>query len=145
MKPLWLLALIVPQACACPLMQLFVEGRVPEASLAKARRQGCIVEVYDMNEAKRMKQEIHGLLNAGGLPPDRNRARAIVEKRLKALDQEPWRSRLAKAMAGPSLAGRYRLKRLPAAVVDGRMVLYGESDPVKVLAQWRRDFGEAAP
>lgn len=70
-----------------------------------------------------------------GLPPTLPEARATVLQRLNA-DNQAWVAAMKQHYQGVLAAWSYRIKYLPAIVIDGRSVQYGVYDVDEALARY---------
>ncbi|MCC4607858.1 TIGR03757 family integrating conjugative element protein [Xanthomonas campestris pv. zinniae] len=71
-----------------------------------------------------------------GLPSDPSRAEAIMRRRLKgASPGAPAPAQIAQACQGVADAYNAGIARLPAVMVDGRYVVYGEPNVSRALAR----------
>lgn len=77
------------------------------------------------------------------LPPDPQRAAAIVQQRLKEGGPELQR-RMAAAYQGVTDAWRLRVTKIPAVIVDQRYVVYGESNVPRAIA-WIQEYRRTHP
>ena len=76
------------------------------------------------------------------LPDDPERALAEARRRMSSPAGRAALARIAAAAAGNALAGRLRIERLPAVVVDGRYVVYGVRDVARAVERveaWRAE------
>ena len=76
------------------------------------------------------------------LPDDPERALAEARRRMSSPAGRAALARIAEAAAGNALAGRLRIERLPAVVVDGRYVVYGVRDVARAVERveaWRAE------
>ena len=92
--------------------------------------------VYELDAGERLSAEV-----GADLPGDPGRALAEVRRRLDARESRTLRRALAVAGEGNALASELGIERLPAVVVEGRYVVYGERDArraVDRVAAWRR-------
>ena len=76
------------------------------------------------------------------LPGDPERALAEARRRMATPEGRAALARIAEAAAGNVLAGRLRIEKLPAVVVDGRYVVYGVRDVARAVERveaWRAE------
>ena len=71
---------------------------------------------------------------AAGLPPDADKAAAIVQQRLRQGSTDLQR-RIAAAYQGVTDAWSLGITKVPAVVVDRRYVVYGETDVASAVAR----------
>ena len=71
---------------------------------------------------------------AAGLPPDADKAAAIVQQRLRQGSTDLQR-RIAAAYQGVTDAWSLGIIKVPAVVVDRRYVVYGETDVARAFAR----------
>ena len=84
----------------------------------------------------------HAEAFGAGLPGDPERALAEARRRLETPAGRAALARIAEAAAGNALAGRLGIEKLPAVVVDGRYVVYGERDVARAVERveaWRAE------
>jgi integrating conjugative element protein (TIGR03757 family) len=93
--------------------------------------------VYRVDGRKQLMAE----LNQGGLPPEPERAMAIVRQRIKALGPE-FDRRLQAALTAVEKTMVYGVQRLPAVIFDGRRVVYGVADVEQAAEIVRRGGGQ---
>ena len=98
---------------------------------------GAVVHVLDARD---------GYAEAFGadLPADPERALAEARRRVSSPEGRAALARIAEAAAGNVLAGRLRIEKLPAVVVDGRYVVYGVRDVARAVERveaWRAEAG----
>ena len=98
---------------------------------------GAVVHILDARD---------GYAEAFGadLPADPERALAEARRRVSSPEGRAALARIAEAAAGNVLAGRLRIEKLPAVVVDGRYVVYGVRDVARAVERveaWRAEAG----
>lgn len=96
---------------------------------------GIAVKVIKLDEAQRLQSALS--LN---LPADASQAAAIARQRL-AQGGANWQARMQQAYQGITDAWSLGIDKVPAIVVNGRYVVYGEADVGKALQlidQYRR-------
>lgn len=86
------------------------------------------VSVIHLDTAAEIEAEL-----ASGLPPDPRRAEAIVRQRLGNGGTD-LQARLAIAYQGVVDAWSLGITQIPAVVVDGRYVVYGDTDVTRAIA-----------
>ena len=138
MKSAWLIMilLLTPLAAAGDgprEIEIFTDPGYPVTGVGAARESGITVTVYDLSAPKRAARTL-----GAGLPANLEQARAIVLERVNAIGAEEMKRRFKNAYRGQIQAVRYRLERYPAIVFDrGRAVVYGMTDAVEALRQYR--------
>jgi integrating conjugative element protein (TIGR03757 family) len=95
--------------------------------------------VYRIDRLRGIEAEL-----SAGLPRDPQQAARIAQARIRARGDELERDALA-AGTGAGLALHYGLDRVPAIVIDGRYVVFGERSVEAALAHWRQAPQKAAP
>jgi integrating conjugative element protein (TIGR03757 family) len=85
--------------------------------------------VVFLDAPQRLEQEL-----SASLPADPGRAGVIARQRLQAGGANLQRE-FAKAWQGVANAWRLGIARLPAVVVDGHYVIYGEPDVARAAAR----------
>ncbi|WP_442866979.1 TIGR03757 family integrating conjugative element protein [Acidovorax sp. GBBC 3334] len=69
------------------------------------------------------------------LPADPRRAESLLRQRLASPKQRDLQTRIAQAYQGVADAYHLGVAKLPAVVVDGRYVVYGDADVARALAR----------
>jgi len=87
------------------------------------------IRITELDAPTRLEAEL-----AAQLPADRAQAAAIVQQRLQQGGFELQR-RMASAYQGVADAWSLGVTKIPAVVVDGRYVVYGEPDVARALAR----------
>lgn len=96
---------------------------------------GITVKVIKLDEAQRLLSEL-----SANLPTDPSQAAAMARQRL-AQGGANWQARMQQASQGVADAWSLGIAKVPAVVVNGRYVVYGETDVGKALQlidQYRR-------
>ena len=96
---------------------------------------GATVHVLDERDG-------HAEAFGADLPGDPKRALAEARRRMATAEGRAALARIAEAAAGNALAGRLRIEKLPAVVVDGRYVVYGVRDVARAVERveaWRAE------
>lgn len=96
---------------------------------------GITVKVFKLDEAQRLLSDL-----SANLPTDPSQAAAVARQRL-AQGGTNWQARMKQASQVVTDAWSLGITKVPAVVVDGRYVVYGETDVGKALQlidQYRR-------
>ena len=88
---------------------------------------GITVKVTKLDEAQRLLSDL-----SANLPTDPSQAAAMARQRL-AHGGANWQSRMQQASQGVADAWSLGIAKVPAVVVNGRYVVYGETDVGKAL------------
>jgi integrating conjugative element protein (TIGR03757 family) len=80
-------------------------------------------------------------LNAGGLPPDRDRAAAIVRRRIQAMGPA-FHEQVRAALRAAEAMTAYGLRGVPAIVFDGSHVVSGITDVAQAIEVVRCGGGD---
>lgn len=88
---------------------------------------GSTVRVIKLDEAQRLLSDL-----SANLPTDPSQAAAIARQRL-AQGGANWQARMQQASQGVADAWSLCIAKVPAVVVNGRYVVYGETDVGKAL------------
>jgi integrating conjugative element protein, PFL_4709 family len=100
--------------------------------------QGIEVKTYNIDDAERLTANL-----AIGLPPDREQAKAALERRFKEQGMEAVQKHFTQAFQGRIVGVQYGINRYPAIVFDqGKAVVYGVTDlnrAVAIYREWRRN------
>jgi integrating conjugative element protein (TIGR03757 family) len=100
-----------------------------------ASQPGITVKVFKLDETQRLLSNL-----SANLPTDPSQAAAIARQRL-AQGGANWQARMQQASQGVADAWSLGIAKVPAVVVNGRYVVYGETDVGKALQlieQYRR-------
>lgn len=120
-----------PALAAGPRIEVFTVARLPVSAPAG-------VPVYHIDRLRSIEAEL-----SAGLPADPQQAASIAQARIRARGDELQRDALA-AGTGAGLALHYGIDRVPAIVIDGRYVLFGERSVEAALERWRQATQQGA-
>ena len=119
-----LLILLPVASTACAEVRVFTDSAHPVTAPAG-------ITVTELDAPARLVAAL-----GAGLPSDPARAEAIMRRRLKeAPPGAPAPARIAQAYQGVADAYSAGIAKLPAVMVDGRYVVYGEPNVSRALAR----------
>jgi integrating conjugative element protein (TIGR03757 family) len=128
---------VSPLAIASPplLVEVFTAGAAPVEAAASLPGARVIVHRIDTGALARLATDL-----GDGLPADPAAAETAARQRLR--DHRPRiEQEVQAAIAGLARAAELGLDRYPAVVVDGRTVVYGETDVARAVARADREAG----
>lgn len=88
------------------------------------------------------RKQLMADINQAGLPANPDQAMAIARKRIRAMGPD-FNRRVADALQAVEQSLVFGVRRLPAVVLDGKLVVYGVTDVMQAIDIARR--GGAAP
>jgi integrating conjugative element protein (TIGR03757 family) len=119
-----------------PVIDIITSDRYPVTGLESARAQGLSVNVYNLDDGKRLVKRL-----AGKLPPNQQAAKRQLENTLKRMGADAGRQAFSNAFQAQQVATQSRLERYPAIVFNqGQAGVYGVtevSEALKHYHAWR--------
>ncbi|HFD11909.1 MAG TPA: TIGR03757 family integrating conjugative element protein [Crenotrichaceae bacterium] len=104
------------------------------AQVARLRKNGINVHIYDLNAGKRIEQEL-----AQGLTGPDQHARQQLKQHIAAIGRKQFETRLQDAFRALIQSVAYQLDRYPAVVFNqGEAVVYGVTDLTTALGYYQR-------
>ena len=130
-----LLMLFSMTASAKPVIEVITSDRYPVTGVQSALNQGYAVQIYNLNDGKKLVKRL-----AGTLPPNQTAAKQKLENTLHNMGQQAVQAAFMKAFKAQQLAAQYGLDRYPAIVFEhGRSVIYGVTDLNAALKRYHRN------
>jgi len=117
--------LAAPVPAADPRIEVFTVSSLPVTAPPGT-------PVYELDRLRTIEAEL-----SAGLPSEPAQAARIAQARIVERGETLNQAALA-AGTGAGLALHYGIDRVPAIVLDGRYVVFGETSVERALAHWRR-------
>ena len=116
-----------------PFIEVITSDAYPVSGIPSIQRLGFSVNVYNLDDGKRLVAEI-----GKHLPKNQNAAKQTLEKRFKKMGEEQVRAQFMQAYHGMTLSTQYGLSRYPAVVFNhGESVIYGVTDLNQAVKLYR--------
>lgn len=126
------------QAGQATVVEVIHSDAFPLTGVDALAGQGIEVKTYNLDDAERLMADL-----AIGLPPDREQAKAALERRFNEQGMEAVQAQFTQAFQGQIAGVQYGISRYPAFVFDrGKAVVYGVTDlnrAVAIYREWRRN------
>ena len=124
--PAWAAPPVAPPVSAAdPRIEVFTVSSLPVTAPPET-------PVYELDRLRTIEAQL-----SAGLPVDPEQAARIAQARIVERGETLNQAALA-AGTGAGLALHYGIDRVPAIVLDGRYVVFGETSVERALAHWRR-------
>jgi len=124
------------QATEQPFIEVISSDLFPITGIKNLQRQGYLVNVYNLDDGKRLIAQI-----GANLPNNQNAAKNVLQQRFKEMGEEQVKMQFIQAYQAVTLSTQYGLSRYPAVVFNhGESVVYGETNLVQALRlyqQWK--------
>lgn len=115
-----------------PAIDIITSDQYPLSGLESARAQGLSVNVYNLDDGKRLVKRL-----AGTLPPNQVAAKRQLENTFHRMGPAAVRKAFSKAFMAQQVAVQYGLKRYPAIVFNqGKAVVYGVTDVSQAIERY---------
>lgn len=119
-----------------PYIEVITSDAYPVSGIKSVQRQGFLVNVYNLDDGKRLVAEI-----GKHLPKNQDAAKKTLEKRFNKMGDEAVKQQFMQAYHGVILSTQYGLTRYPAVVFErGQSVIYGMTNlnqAVKLYRLWQ--------
>ena len=120
-----------------PFIEVITSDAYPVSGIKSVQRHGYLVNVYNLDDGKRLVAEI-----GKHLPKNQDAAKKALEKRFKKMGDAAIKQQFMQAYHGVILSTQYGLTRYPAVVFEqGQSVIYGVTNldqAVNLYRLWQR-------
>ena len=124
------------QAAEQPFIEVISSDLFPVSDIQVLQRQGYSVNVYNLDDGKRLVAQI-----GANLPHNQEAAKNTLQQRFKKMGEEQVKAQFIQAYQAVTISTQYGLTRYPAVVFNhGESVIYGETNLVQALRlyqQWK--------
>jgi integrating conjugative element protein (TIGR03757 family) len=126
-----LFASLAGPALAEPAIEVFTTAGEPAVNVPSG------VAVIELDAPGRLDAEL-----SQDLPADPDVAAALMRERMSTPDWQETADRYADSYLGLARAWQLGLEKVPAVVIDGRYVIYGQPDVAEALREAERLMGQ---
>ena len=124
-------ACLAGSALAGPAVEVFTTAGEPAVNVPSG------VAVIELDAPGRLDAEL-----SQDLPADPDVAAALMRERMSTPDWQETADRYADSYLGLARAWQLGLEKVPAVVIDGRYVIYGQPDVAEALREAERLMGQ---
>lgn len=124
-------ACLAGPALAEPAIEVFTTAGEPAVNVPSG------VAVIEFDASGRLDAEL-----SQGLPADPDVAEAMMRERMATPEWQETADRYADSYLGLARAWQLGVKKVPAVVIDGRHVIYGQPDVAEALREAGRLMGQ---
>jgi len=122
------------QATEQPFIEVISSDLFPITGIKSLQRQGYLVNVYNLDDGKRLVAQI-----GTNLPNNQNAAKKVLQQRFKKMGDKQVKAQFIQAYQAVTLSTQYGLTRYPAVVFNhGESVVYGETNLVQALRRYQQ-------
>jgi len=119
-----------------PFIEVISSDLFPITGIKSLQRQGYLVNVYNLDDGKRLVAQI-----GANLPNNQNAAKNVLQQRFKKMGDKQVKAQFIQAYQAVTLSTQYGLSRYPVVVFNhGESVIYGETNLAQALSlyqQWK--------
>src|SRR5690554_466140 len=124
-------ACLAGSALAGPAVEVFTTAGEPAVNVPSG------VAVIELDAPGRLDAEL-----SHDLPADAELASALMRERMATPEWQEMADRYADSYVGLARAWQLGVEKVPAVVIDGRYVIYGQPDVAKALREAERLMGQ---
>ena len=127
----WLCACLAGPSLADPAIEVFTTAGEPAVNVPSG------VAVIELDAPGRLDAEL-----SQDLPADPELAEALMRERMATPEWQETANRYADSYLGLARAWQLGIEKVPAVVIDGRHVIYGQPDVAEALREAERLMGQ---